>query len=366
MLSADSKWLSMMLSPFAPLYFSAAAARNWLYDTGLFKAHTSALPVVCAGNVTAGGSGKSPFITYLAAELQKRGGQPAVLSRGYGGRLRGPHLVGAIDTSSEVGDEPLMHCLALVPGGAVVVAKDRVAGARFIEQRGLADIILLDDGYQHRRLARDANLLLLDVSTPEREAQWKNGKPLPLGRLRESLAAAVRRATVIVFIDKSGGETTGERVRKLRAFLAPKTCLQFNLRPALLRDTFTGEELAVTALRGEKVRALTAIAHPQSFFATVASCGFNLELERSFPDHYVFKEEDLAEFCDCGAPPLIVTTKDAVKLRQFTAAPRQIFSLELSGTWSTEEEEECFWEIIERTCSRKIENTSRVAGTGHK
>lgn len=165
--------LSTILYPFSLLYGVASSVKNHLYDTGVLSQYTTSIPVICVGNITVGGSGKSPVVQMIVSKLLSQGKRPVILSRGYGGSERGPIEVKEEHLASAVGDEPLMHKKHFRQTVSVVVARKRAHGAQFIEEKSLGDIIVLDDGYQHRALNRAVNILLIDRSSKEKEHLWR-------------------------------------------------------------------------------------------------------------------------------------------------------------------------------------------------
>lgn len=321
------------LLPLSALYRLAIALRNRGYDRGSLAIRASTLPIICVGNAIAGGSGKTPFVQLLASELQQLDRSPAILLRGYGGEIAGPHLVTAEDTAKTVGDEALLHFRALreVP---IVISRDRYAGAKLIERHQLAATIIMDDGYQHRSLARGVNLLLLDISDDESIARWGRGRLLPAGWLREPLAAALKRANGVVFVDKgTAGSAESRAATAAKLLPANSKPIRFQLRPHLLRDVLTGAIQPVDRYVGQHVVAATAIAHPSSYFSLLESIGYSKLTKLPFPDHYQFSAQDVERFLSSGAP-VMVTEKDETKLQSLVRQPGKVFSLVLRGCFS--------------------------------
>ena len=189
-----------VLSALSVLYGCGVLLRNRLYDSKVFKTYRSALPVISIGNLTVGGNGKTPLCHFLAEQLRERGMQPVILSRGYGGSLRGPHRVTDSDTPDLVGDEPLLlSFLCRVP---VYVSRSRVAGVQLIEQQKTGNIVILDDGFQHRALHRDLDVISSFVGTPQAIENLVEGQLLPLGRFREDRDEGLARATLLVLAER--------------------------------------------------------------------------------------------------------------------------------------------------------------------
>ena len=186
-----------MLSLLSAIYNLLTKVRNLLYDKGILSSYKSNLKVISVGNISVGGTGKTPLVIYLSKILKDKGYKPVVLSRGYKGSIKGPHLITDTNTYHEVGDEPLLiKNLASVP---VVIAKKRVKGAKIIEELKLGDIIILDDGFQHRALKRDLDIVCIDASSEESVSKFFTDKLMPAGRLRESRASGLKRANAVVF-----------------------------------------------------------------------------------------------------------------------------------------------------------------------
>lgn len=253
------------------------------------------IPVLSIGNLTAGGTGKTPLVRALAERLAASGHRPHVISRGYGGRLRGPHRVDpAVDSAEDTGDEPLMLAATL----PVWVARDRAAGARAAEAAG-ASVLLLDDGHQNRGLASDLRFLTVDVG-----AWFGNGRLVPAGPLREPLGPGLARADAVVLIGPP--EARGACLTAW-PMLGERPVVEAELLPAR-----TGLELA-----GMPVVAFAGIGRPEKVFDTLRGMGANLLAAEPFPDHHRYAPAVLRRLLRQarGAGALLVTTeKDAVRL----------------------------------------------------
>ena len=248
------------------------------------------MPVICCGNVTVGGAGKTTLALDLGRRLLARGRSLHFLSRGYRGSRHGTHRVGASDTAAEVGDEPLL----LAEVAPTWIGADRAASARAAVEAG-ADVLVLDDGLQNPTLCKDLSLLVIDGA-----GGFGNGRILPAGPLRESVAAAASRchAAVLIGADRTGAAAT----------LPPGLPL---LRARLVQ----GPE--VEALAGRRVFAFAGIASPDRFFASLGAAGLLLAGTAAFPDHHPFTPGELhrllAEAARLGAVA-VTTPKDAVRL----------------------------------------------------
>ncbi len=269
------------------LYGLVIGVRNLFYDTGLKPAHETGVPVVSIGNIEVGGTGKTPFTIALSRELSSRGLRPVIVTRGYKGRLKGVVQVRPDHDFRDVGDEALL--MARVAGVPVVKSPDRVRGALFAHRALGAGIVLLDDGFQHRRIKRDLDIVLVSGDI--------TAEPLlPLGRLREPFQS-LKRADIVVYT--KGSEGAGIRAE---------------LVPACLADA-SGKVTGLSILTGKKVLAVSGIAHPQHFVSTLERLGASVH-HISFPDHHAFTGRDMKTItARAYDSDLIVTTeKDMVRL----------------------------------------------------
>lgn len=307
-----------LLSLGARIYGCLTGIRTVLYNVGVLRSYRSSLPVISIGNITAGGNGKTPLCLYVASECAARGMRPAILSRGYGGSERGPYRVDATDSPQRVGDEPLL--MARTGVAPVYIARARAQGARRIENDQSADVIILDDGFQHRALARQVDIVSVFAGTERAIEEFVAGKLLPEGLFRESRDAALRRASMIVISER--------KVMRDSDALAPIDERLLKVLPPsvpVYRSFF--EVVGVTHMVTGKpiepgeVQAFAAIANPETFFESLEQLGFSLVARRSYADHYVFTEADIASMVrEHPDVMLICTSKDAVKLEGLPAA----------------------------------------------
>jgi len=302
-----------LLLPLSWLYAAVMRLRAMLYRTGILRSGRVEAPVVCVGNLTCGGSGKTPVVMHVCGLLRAAGWFPAVVSRGYrGAAAAGVNLVSdgrkVRLTAVEAGDEPFMIARCL-PGVPVITSSKRFDGARFaVEQLG-ADVVVLDDGFQHLALARDADLVLFSAAT-----LLGSGRTLPAGVLREPVSALARARAFVI----TGAEDGDARVERFREWLEEK----FPGRPVFLFGLeYTGlvdAEGKETAPAGGRVFAFCGLAAPDGFRRTLAAAGFDVAGFRAFPDHYAYRGRDLAELAaeaeECGAGLLLTTEKDLVKI----------------------------------------------------
>ena len=298
-----------LLRPAAALYGAVAAAR--LSRGGA----TFVLPVICVGNVTVGGSGKTPTALALALALRQRGLRPAFLTRGYRGRLAGPVLVDAArHGAADVGDEPLI----LARHAPTVVSRDRPAGAALCAASGVADVIVMDDGLQNPSLAKDLRLAVFDGAVG-----CGNGLVLPAGPLRAPLSRQwpLVDAAIVIGPGAPGDDVAAQAVRRgmpvLRASLVP-------------------EPGVAATLAGRRVLAVAGIGRPSKFAETLRLCGAQVERLRPFPDHHPYTPREVARLIEEAAGldlRLVTTEKDWARLAGFVAIlPRLAEALVLPVT----------------------------------
>ena len=296
------------LAPLSWLYHSITEARR----RGAWDARDAQLPapVIVVGNITAGGTGKSPLTAWLVSELVSDGWQPVILSRGYGGNAgQYPLEVGGDTSAEKAGDEPVM--LALSTGCPVVVDPLRRRGADYALEKKLGNVLICDDGLQHYKLPRD-----LELSVFDGQRGIGNGALIPVGPLREPVSRLASVDFVIVN-DKALSE------QALESFVGVDhpSIYSMILEPTALVHVKTGESRAAGELRGKTVRAVAGIGNPARFFDTLRALGA-VVTEAAFPDHHRFRPEDLTSETD---ELLVMTAKDAVKCRGF--APDNAWSL---------------------------------------
>jgi tetraacyldisaccharide 4'-kinase len=313
-----------LLLPLSWLYNLAVSVRNVLFDFGLLPVRQLPVPVIAVGNLTAGGTGKTPLVEYLLSHLIGRGRKVAVISRGYGRMTRGVVIVskwGKVGvTEREGGDEPLQIARKF-PGVAVVVGESRVrAGRRAVEELK-ADLLLCDDAFQHRYLRRDLNILVLDAGI-----DILKEKMLPAGRRREPLSG-MQRADIVAFSRvPEEGISAGQEEDVRRFHQGP--LVGYRVESQSLRTASKGEKLPLEFLSGKKVLALSGIAHNDRFVDQVRSLGADVVRDLGYPDHYRYTPRDiqriLAAFNASGAAHLVTTEKDAARLVDNEAAKRHL------------------------------------------
>jgi tetraacyldisaccharide 4'-kinase len=279
----------LCLAPLAAIYGAVAASR--MRGQGA----RAGAPVICVGNFTLGGTGKTPLAIWLARALAETGATPALLSRGYGGRLTGPVRVDpASHTAADVGDEPLL----LAREAATIIARDRVAGARATVDAG-ASVIVMDDGLQNPALAKDVTIAVVDGARG-----IGNGRVFPAGPLRAPLAAQMPHVHALMVIGDAAGAREvidAASARGARVFYA----------------TLEPDRTALASLRAHKVLAFAGIGHPEKFFATLKSAGVDAAACKAFPDHHRYSARDAAALIEQAGRDrlqLLTTEKDFARM----------------------------------------------------
>ena len=309
-----------MRSPLSTLYGKALAVRADLYATGRLESQPLPRPSISVGNLTLGGTGKTPFVEFLARRLRFDGWRPAILSRGYGRRSRGVVVVsagdGALVSPEEGGDEPVALARSL-SGVLVVVGERRAEAARRAAELG-ADVLLLDDGFQHLAVRRDVNLLLLDSRDP-----FGGGRFPPRGRLREPVAA-LKRADAIVVTRVNRGSIAPEALREISRLHPEVPLFHARIRPASIRDE-AGAAVEAALLGKRRCLAVCGIANGREFAATLRELSLAPEELLEFRDHQRYRDRHLARIRSAaertGASWIVTTEKDAAKLYGRTDLP---------------------------------------------
>lgn len=305
-------WRYLFL-PLAPVYRGAVAARRSAYGRGWLRRAGLPVPVISVGNLTFGGTGKTPTVVALVRDLVRLGRHPAVLTRGYRRRDDRPAVVTGPNPrqrADEVGDEPLELARRL-PGVPVVVDGDRERGGLEAIRLG-ADVVVLDDGFQHLRLERDLDVVLVDAGEP-----WGGGRLPPLGRLREPVTALSRADAVIITKVPSDWRAVVAKIEAEVERVAPALQVFVSkLRPSRVRRP-DGEWAEPAELQGRKVYAFAGVGRPGGFADSLSEVGAEMVGTRWFPDHHEYSQRDLTEVLAgaraAGAIP-VTTAKDAVKL----------------------------------------------------
>lgn len=293
-----ASWL-YLLWPVSLIYHLIILIRQSLYHRGVLKTHRVNVPVVVVGNITVGGTGKSPLVCHLVDALRVQGFNPGIVSRGYGSKINKHQVREVYNTSlpSEVGDEPLMLKKKL--NCRIFVSPSRPLAVKALEDAG-CDIIISDDGMQHYAMHRDIEICVFDG-----QRKWGNGHLLPMGPLREPIS----RLKSIPYLVVNGADNArcyGQSSLNQKAF-------SMHLHADLLTNMSSGETKLLSEFSEQTVHAVAAIGHPERFFKTLETSGIKLETH-AFGDHHAYQETD---FKFDKALPILMTEKDAVKCELF-------------------------------------------------
>lgn len=318
--TARNSLLALLLRLLSVPYQLLISFRNFLFDRGILRVTKLPCRVISVGNITVGGTGKTPMVINLAGYFQQKGFSPAVVTRGYGGkRSSAVTLVSngkdILSDHATVGEEAILLARRL-PGVPVLAAPKRALAGRMAREIFRADLIILDDAFQHRGIFRDLDILLLDYSRP-----FGNGWLLPRGTLRET-PAGLKRADVIVYTglnDTKANHIVLENIPADSSMNVPRFIACH--KPTELCHPASGQSCPPEILQGKKVCLFSGIGSPEGFRNTVESLGAQVTAYKTFPDHHGYRQEDIAElnslFEDSKADYLLTTEKDAVKLVDF-------------------------------------------------
>ena len=315
--------MSIALAPLGMLYGAVARARLRLYRSGFLKSERVGVPVVSVGNLTTGGTGKTPLVEWAARALAREGLRACVLTRGYGRADESRRLVASdgarvLAEVAECGDEPRLLAERLLGAASVVCDRERVAAARWARAELGAEVFVLDDGFQHLRIARDLDIVTLDATAP-----WGGGHMLPRGRLREPATGLARADCVVITRAELAADLEGLRAEVARVSGGHAAVFTSKVRTLGLKP-LSEERAGIAVVKLESVSVKTvgafcAVGNPGAFFEHVRRDGFELCYTRAFHDHHAYTRADAEavsrEAVARGARTLLTTAKDAVKLR---------------------------------------------------
>ena len=307
--------MQILLKILSLIYGSVIFIRNKLYDLNILKSKKAEnVEVICIGNVVAGGTGKTPAVQYFVKKYLNEGKKVGILSRGYKGKRKEDLLLVRNDkeilaTSAESGDEAYLHALNLkVP---VVVSKDRYKGAIYLRDVCKVDIIIMDDGFQHRKLTKDKNIILIDATNP-----FGGNDYLPKGRLRESLESLKRADELIItksnYVNSESLEKIKQRLSKYEKKISIATFSEENFY------NMNGEEKELSIVKDKKILIFSSIANPKIFYETVKRLEPSQIEEIKFEDHHLYKLEEIKNISEKGkdCDYIVTTEKDIVKINE--------------------------------------------------
>ncbi len=365
------RWFLGVLRHLSRLYLAGVQTRLFLYRKGIFRHHALGCQVISIGNLTVGGTGKTPVVEVFARELHAQGRKVAILSRGYKkvefhwwrrlldkllrrSRQRLPRIVSdgreLLLDSAMSGDEPYMLATRL-PQVVVLVDKNRVKSGRYAISRFHCDTLVLDDGFQYMSLKHRQDIVLIDRLCP-----FANGHVLPRGLLREPIGN-LRRANVI-FLTKCDGGDTGDLQRRIRQLNEKAEIIECRHRARYLRDVYSESRFGLETLRGMRVAAVSGIAAPEGFEDDLLRHGATIVLRRRFADHHRYRQQEVLDLINQAgaltAEALITTEKDAVRFPKIDRRDIPVYFMRveielLSGT-------ESFHDCIARICYKPTRN----------
>ena len=341
MIERDETFKRALLWLPAKLYELLVRLRIAAYETDYLEAKRLDAFVISVGNLTLGGTGKTPIVSYIARYLTREDRSVTVLTRGYGRTSKGRRVLNAVSPEQELpppsagyeefGDEPLMMARAL-PAVPIVIDGDRRAGGVYAKEMFDPDVLILDDGYQHLGVARDLNILLLDATDP-----FGRFEMVPFGRLREPLYA-LKRADVVLITRADRPFDQAQTLAIIRHICGDTVpVMYFFSTITALRLLSTGESYDADAFVGWNVVALCGIGNPQAFSQDLLQIGINIAAEEFFADHHAYTQRDVDRVVqtarDTGAEAIVTTEKDAVRLEGLRQSeiPVYVAQLEVQG-----------------------------------
>jgi tetraacyldisaccharide 4'-kinase len=330
----------MLLPPLSAIYSLVMRARASLYHHQILRTESVGVPVISVGNITTGGTGKTPLVAWISRLLSSEGHRVCVLTRGYGRENPKSRVVvsdGTIIKSSvrAAGDEPMLLAEALLGQAAVICDADRVSAAKWSIRELGAEVFVLDDGFQHRRISRDLDLVVVDAMST-----WGGGRMLPYGRLREPLDE-LKRADAII-ISRSEEATDLQRLCNSARHLGKGAPVFTSRTVTSAVRSIAGElDRATSLIRNSSTMAFCGIGNPEAFFKHLRRDGWNVMATKSYPDHFRYTQQDIDDLMlgarKMAIEVMVTTSKDAVKLRELRL-DLPCYVLEVAYTFDDEEE----------------------------
>lgn len=297
------------------LYAQIANTRNALFDRGLLKSHDLGAPAISVGNITFGGTGKTPLVAYIAELLADNGEKVCILTRGYGRKEPNSRVLVSdwnkvLENVENSGDEPLELAQKLLGKAIVLADPDRVSAARWVKENYGITAFVLDDAFQHRRARRGLDIVCIDATDPFGQKKHR-------GVLREPVSGLKRAGTIV--ITRADLANDFERLRSELYRLNPESPIfAVSNRMSAIRKIDNSDEITLDEIRGKRNFAFCGIGNPEGFFTQLKNEGFDLAGTREFHDHHPYSQGDIDEIenaaKDAGADALLMTVKDAVKL----------------------------------------------------
>jgi tetraacyldisaccharide 4'-kinase len=327
--------ISKAMLPLSALYKAVVQTRLAAYNRGLFKVTKLPVPVISVGNLTTGGTGKTPLVEWVCRTLARKQRKVCILTRGYGRSNPDSRVVVSdgstvLTNAAQAGDEPFLLAHSLTGLAAVISDPNRAAAGKWAIDHLGAEVLVLDDGFQHLALARDLDIVAIDATNP-----WGGGKLLPAGRLREPRSCLSRADCVVVTrADQSDQLTLLEtEIRRLNS-TCPVVRSEMTVTSISTLNSERHEEVAAVP---QPTAAFCAVGNPESFFELLRQNGIDPVCNRTFRDHHQYSQSDvdslIRESRQAGAQSIITTSKDAVKLHESEfALPCYVLNIEISIT----------------------------------
>ncbi|MFH1369837.1 MAG: tetraacyldisaccharide 4'-kinase [Planctomycetota bacterium] len=345
--------LRFLLKVPAVFYGMGVALRNWLFDKGPAKSYAvtfaglkttdrtqATVPVISVGNITVGGTGKTPMVIWLSNFLREKNINCAILTRGYKA-AKGGHS-----------DEPAM-LIKNCPGTAVVVNPDRLAGALEAVKRHRAQVLIIDDGFQHRRLHRDIDIVTIDATLP-----FGYNRVLPAGLLREPVSSLKRAHAAILTRCDSVSKDDLTKLTETIGRINPKLVVAQTIHAPVCVRTNDKDEIPLAKLKGKKVFAFCGIANPDAFLSTISRLKANLAGSKIYDDHHEYTARDFSEICreaaQSGAEMILTTEKDYNKITRFSDNKGGLVLAYLAVRVQFLSGQEQITQLIERSLAGKI------------
>ncbi|MGA2954532.1 MAG: tetraacyldisaccharide 4'-kinase [Thermodesulfobacteriota bacterium] len=350
----ESKLQQVLLAPLGLLSFFygwVLKARVFLYRRGIYKTHSLPCKVISVGNITLGGTGKTPFVSLLAEMVWKRGYRTAVLSRGYQGKFEGPYGIVSdgervLMDAAQAGDEPYLLAEKL-KGVPVIVGRERWVAGQFAVDQFQTEVAILDDGFQHLSLRRDLNLLLVDSSCP-----FGNQKLFPRGVLREPLNQ-ISRADAIILTKAKIDDNIKILKKKFSSLGLKIPIFRVDYKPGEVRVVGVEKSFPPESLSGRKVLAFSGIARPESFEKTLLELKTEIASFEIFPDHHKYRVENMNRLQDQASrsevEAIVTTEKDLVRLKNLIPVSFPLWTLSVGHVFQGEDQylfEAFLWERL--------------------
>jgi tetraacyldisaccharide 4'-kinase len=330
----------MLLPPLSAIYSLVMRARASLYNHQILRTESVGIPVISVGNITTGGTGKTPLVAWISQLLANQGHRVCVLTRGYGRENPKSRVVVSDGTTIKstvqaAGDEPMLLAETLLGLASVICDADRVSAAKWSIRELGTEVFVLDDGFQHRRISRDLDLVVIDAMSP-----WGGERMLPYGRLREPVKELKRADAIIISRSEDAADLQGIRNSAL---------LLGNGIPIFTSRTVTcgvrsmaGElEQPIGVIRNRETLAFCGIGNPEAFFKHLRRDGWNVIATKAFPDHFRYSQRDIDELVlgarEKAIGAMLTTSKDAVKLRELRME-LPCYTVDVANKFDDEEE----------------------------